>query len=55
MDHDVAREFAWCRVGVPHPTAAEVKALLTDLDTARATIAEQATPSAPVSPNLSDP
>jgi hypothetical protein len=36
MQHHVARQYAWCKTGVPAPNAAEVKALLYDLDEARA-------------------
>lgn len=36
MQHHVARQYAWCKTGVPAPNAAEVKALLHDLDEARA-------------------
>jgi hypothetical protein len=38
MHHHVARQFAWCKTGVPAPSAGEVAALLYDLDEARATI-----------------
>lgn len=40
MHHYVARQYAWCKTGVPTPGAGEVAALLYELDATRARLAE---------------